>query len=104
LANRVLLRAVQGIALGDRPQRGGGIVVPPGVYRAEGPRAVRLRIDRQRVVFSCADREWSPPPLGVDGGLRTLVWEVERARSRSGDSVVLKSPGSRLRRACCTAG
>lgn len=87
-----LVRAVQGVAPGDRPQRGGGIVVPPGVYRAEGPRAARLRIDRQRVVFSCADREWSHPPLGVDGGLRTLVWEVERARSRPGDSVVWRAP------------
>ena len=66
--------------------------MPPGVYRAEGPKAARLRIDRQRVVFSCADREWSHPPLGVDGGLRTLVWDVERARSRPGDSVVLKAP------------
>jgi hypothetical protein len=84
-----LLRAVQGLAPRDRPQRGGGIVVPPGVYRAEGPRAACLRIDRQRVVFSRADREWSHPPLGVDGGLRALVWGVERARSRSG-----KTPGS----------
>jgi TIR domain len=91
-----LLRAVQGIAPGDRPQRGGGIVVPPGVYRAEGSRAARLRIDQQRVVFSCADREWSHPPLGVDGGLRTLVWEVERARARAGDSVVVKAPDAAL--------
>ncbi len=89
-----LLRAVQGIPLGDRPQRGGGIVVPPGVYRAEGPRAARLRIDRQQVVFSCADREWSHPPLRVNGGLRTLMWDVERARSRPGDSVVVREPSS----------
>jgi TIR domain/CHAT domain len=88
-----LLRAVQRMAPGDRPQRGGGIVVPPGVYRAEGPRVARLRIDRQQVVFSCADREWSHPPLRVNGGLRTLVWEVERARSRSGD-LVLKAPNA----------
>ncbi|MGH8573390.1 MAG: toll/interleukin-1 receptor domain-containing protein, partial [Gammaproteobacteria bacterium] len=86
-----LLKAVQGIPAGDRPQRGEGIVVPPGVYRAEGPRAARLRIDRQQVVFSTADREWTHPPLGVDGGLRTLVWEVQRARSRAGDSVVWKA-------------
>ncbi|MGH4008407.1 MAG: TIR domain-containing protein, partial [Pseudonocardiaceae bacterium] len=89
-----LLRAVRGIAPGDRPQRGGGIVVPPGVYRPEGPRTARLRIDKQQVVFSTADQEWSHPPLGVDGGLRTLVWEVERARSRPGDSVVLRESGS----------
>ncbi len=87
-----LLRAVQGVAPEERPQRDGGIVVPPGVYRAEGPRAARLCIDRQRVVFSCADGEWSHSPLGVDGGLRTLVWEVERARSRPADSVVWKAP------------
>ncbi|MGH3914254.1 MAG: toll/interleukin-1 receptor domain-containing protein, partial [Pseudonocardiaceae bacterium] len=86
-----LLKAVQGVPLGDRPQRGEGIVVPPGVYRPEGPRAARLRIDRQQVVFSCADQEWSHAPLGADGGLRTLVWEVERARSRRDDSVVLKA-------------
>ncbi|MGH3936991.1 MAG: toll/interleukin-1 receptor domain-containing protein [Pseudonocardiaceae bacterium] len=89
-----LLRAVQGLPRGERPRRGGGIVVPPGVYRPEGPRAARLRIDRQRVAFSCADREWSHPPLGVDGGLRTLVWEVQRARSRPADSVVLREPGA----------
>ncbi|MGH3928404.1 MAG: toll/interleukin-1 receptor domain-containing protein, partial [Pseudonocardiaceae bacterium] len=87
-----LLKAVQGDPLGDRPQRDGGIVVPPGIYRAEGPRAARLRIDRQQVVFSCVAQEWSHPPLGVDGGLRTLVWDVERTRSRPGDSVVLKAP------------
>jgi tetratricopeptide (TPR) repeat protein len=51
-----------------------------------------LCIDRQRVVFSCADGEWSHLPLGVDGGLRTLLWEVERARSRPADSVVWKTP------------
>jgi len=89
-----LLRAVRGVPVGDRPQRGAGIVVPPGVYRAEGPRAVRLRIDRQQVVFSSADQERAHPPLGVDGGLRTLVWEVERARSRLGDPIVLRVPGS----------
>lgn len=88
-----LLKAVQGVPVGERPQRGGGIVVPPGVYRAEGPRAARLRIDRQQVVFSTADRESTHSPLGVDGGLRTLVWEVERARSRTSDSVVVKAPG-----------
>ncbi len=87
-----LVRAVQGVAPEARPQRDGGIVVPPGVYRAEGPKASRLCIDRQRVVFSCANGEWSHSPLGVDGGLRTLVWEVERARSRPADSVVWKAP------------
>ncbi|MGH4023633.1 MAG: CHAT domain-containing protein, partial [Pseudonocardiaceae bacterium] len=89
-----LLKAAQGVPSGDRPQRGEGIVVPPGVYRAEGPRAARLRIDRQQVVFSTADQQWEHPPLGVDSGLRTLVWEVQRARSRPGDSAVLKAPGS----------
>ncbi|MDQ3764179.1 MAG: toll/interleukin-1 receptor domain-containing protein [Actinomycetota bacterium] len=88
-----LVRAVQGVAPGDRPQRGGGIMVPPVEYRPEGPRAARLRIDRQQVVFSCADREWAHPPLGVDGGLRTLVWEVARARSRAGNLVV-REPGA----------
>ncbi|MGH3941548.1 MAG: toll/interleukin-1 receptor domain-containing protein [Pseudonocardiaceae bacterium] len=42
-----LLTAVRGVPFGERPQRDGGIVVPPGIYRAEGPRAARLRIDRQ---------------------------------------------------------
>jgi hypothetical protein len=87
-----LLKAVQGIPLGNRPQRGEGIVAPPGAYRPEGLRAARLRIDRHQVVFSCADQEWAHLPLGVDGGLRTLVWEVARARSRPGDSVILKAP------------
>jgi hypothetical protein len=68
-----LLKAVQGVPPGDRPQRDGGIVVPPGEYRAEGPRAARLRIDRQQVVFSTAEGQWAHPPLGIDGGLRTLV-------------------------------
>ncbi|MGH4008405.1 MAG: CHAT domain-containing protein, partial [Pseudonocardiaceae bacterium] len=89
-----LLRAVQGIAPGNRPRHDEGITAPPRVYRAEGPRAAQLCIDRQRVAFSTADQEWSHPPLGVDGGLRTLVWEVERARRHPGDSVVLKSPGA----------
>jgi hypothetical protein len=89
-----LLRAVQGLPPGDRPQRDGQIVVPPSEYRAEGPRAARLRIDRQQVVFSCADRECSHPPLGVDGGLRALVWEVQRARSRPGDATVLRAAGA----------
>lgn len=42
-----LLRAVAGRPAGDRPLRDGCIVPPPGVYRAEGPRAARLRIDRR---------------------------------------------------------
>ncbi|MGH3941549.1 MAG: hypothetical protein ACRDTG_23550 [Pseudonocardiaceae bacterium] len=44
------------------------------------------------MVFSCVAQESSHLPLGVDGGLRTLVWDVERARSRPGGSVVLKAP------------
>ncbi|MGH3980488.1 MAG: TIR domain-containing protein, partial [Pseudonocardiaceae bacterium] len=86
-----LLRAVAGRPAGDRPLRDGRIVPPPGVYRAEGPRAARLRIDRQQVAFNCAEQEWAHQPLGVDSGLRTLVWEV--ARARASGSVVLRAPG-----------
>ncbi len=38
-----LVRAVRGLPVGDRPERGEGIVVmPPGVYRAEGRPVTRL--------------------------------------------------------------
>jgi hypothetical protein len=97
-----LLRAVASRPAGDRPLQDGRIVPPPGVYRAEGPRAARLRIEPQQVVFSTAEQEWTHQPLGVDGGLRTLVWELARARARTGDAVVLGHPDRPG--ACCTAG
>ncbi|MGH3795153.1 MAG: TIR domain-containing protein [Pseudonocardiaceae bacterium] len=87
-----LLRTVAGHPAGDRPLRDGRVVVPPGEYRAEGPRTARLRIDPQQVVFSTAEQEWTHQPRGVDGGLRTLGWELARARARAGDSVVLRAP------------
>lgn len=87
-----LVRAVRGLPIVERPLRGGDIVVPPTVYRPEGPRLARLGIDQQRVVFSCADREVEHTPRGGSGGLSALVWEVQRARSRS--EVMVKAPDS----------
>jgi TIR domain/Domain of unknown function (DUF5753) len=77
-------RAVRGLPAGDRPARGGGIVVPPGRYRAEGPRLTRLRIDQQRVEFSCADAKRSIPRAVMTAGLRVGVGRATGVVTSSG--------------------
>jgi len=93
-----LVSAVRGEPNDRRPPREGAVVVPPVVYRAEGPQLARLVIGRDEVVFSTGEREVTQTPLGVDHHLRSLVWELERARARVGkpDSVLLKSAGDDL--------
>ncbi|MBA2695818.1 MAG: TIR domain-containing protein, partial [Actinobacteria bacterium] len=88
-----LVAAVRGEPGDRRPPREGGVVVPPGVYRPEGPQLARLTIGRGEVVFSTGEREVAHAPLGVDHHVRTLVWELERTRARVGkaDPVLLKS-------------
>jgi hypothetical protein len=56
-----LLRAVRAQPQADRPERDGRVVVPPAVYRAEGPRSAGLRITADEVTFSTADREERQP-------------------------------------------
>jgi tetratricopeptide (TPR) repeat protein len=79
-----LLRAVRAQPQADRPERDGRIVVPPAVYRAEGPRLARLRITADEVVFSTSDLEARHAPTGDDAGLRSALLDLAQARSRPG--------------------
>src|SRR4051794_38825475 len=63
-----LVRAVRNVPQADRPARGGGIILPPSVYRAEGPQLARLRITRDAVVFSTGTAEARHQPAGIDYG------------------------------------
>ena len=89
-----LVRFVRGLPAGERPARDGAVVVPPSVYRAEGPRPARLQIAVDEVVFTCAETEAQHKPKGVDASLRTLLWDLDRARNRPGarpDNLTLRA-------------
>ena len=88
-----LLRAVLAQPQAERPDRDGRVVVPPAVYRAEGPRLARLRISADEVVFSTAGMEARHAPAGVDAGLRSAVLALAHARSR-GTVIVRGERGS----------
>jgi hypothetical protein len=92
-----LVRAVQEAPQVDGRVRTGGFVLPPGTYRAEGPRSARLRVTSDEVVFSTADAETRQPATGLDAGLRSAVLDLARVRSRG--NVVLRgsSPAT-----CCS--
>ena len=63
---RELAAAVRGEPAASRPAPGGGIVPPPGVYRAEGPRPGRLVITAGQVRFSTAGQAAAHRPGGLD--------------------------------------
>ncbi|MES9520407.1 tetratricopeptide repeat protein [Streptomyces capoamus] len=83
-------QAVLGLPSGQRPERGGPLVVPPAAYWPEGPMAGELRIGADSVVFSTVDREGSCVPQGVDRDLEQKLWGLRRARARATGGVVLR--------------
>ena len=83
---RELAAAVRGEPAASRPAPGGGIVPPPGVYRAEGPRPGRLVITADQVRFSTAGQETAHRPGGLDARGRAVLGETERARGRPGQA------------------
>ena len=81
---RELAAAVRGEPAASRPAPGGGIVPPPGVYRAEGPRPGRLVITADEVRFSTAGQAVAHRPGGLDARGRAVLGEAERARGPAG--------------------
>jgi tetratricopeptide (TPR) repeat protein len=81
---RELAAAIRGLPVAFRPEPGTGIEVPPGAYRAEGPRLARLRITADEVVFSTAVGASRHRPAGLDARARAVLAEVERGRARPG--------------------
>ncbi|MGV9703034.1 tetratricopeptide repeat protein [Streptomyces sp. NPDC003483] len=91
LVNR-LERAVRGLSSGQRPERGGRLVVPPMPYWPEGPLAGELRIGAESVVLSTVDREVSCAPRGVDRDLEQRLWGLQWARARATGGMILRRP------------
>ncbi|MGW1966625.1 TIR domain-containing protein, partial [Streptomyces sp. NPDC001935] len=85
-------RAVGGLSSGQRPERGGPLVVPPTAYWPEGPLAGKLRIGAESVIFSAVDREVSCAPQGVDHDLEQKLWGLQRARARAAGGMILRRP------------
>jgi tetratricopeptide (TPR) repeat protein len=83
---RELAAAVRGVPAASRPAPGGGIVPPPGVYRAEGPRPGRLVITPGEVRFSTAGQAVAHRPGGLDARGEAVLAEAERARGRPGQA------------------
>jgi tetratricopeptide (TPR) repeat protein len=83
---RELAAAVRGVPAASRPAPGGGIVPPPGVYRAEGPRPGRLVITADEVRFSTARQAVAHRPGGLDARGAAVLGEAERARGRPGEA------------------
>ena len=81
---RELAAAIRGRPVASRPESGGGIVIPPGAYRAEGPRLARLTITAGEVTFSTATQAARHRPTGLDARGRAVLIEVERNRARPG--------------------
>jgi tetratricopeptide (TPR) repeat protein len=79
-----LVSAIRGQPGAARPAAGEGIVVPPGAYRAEGPRSARLKIAPDEVSLSTAERVAVHCPAGLDARTRSLLAELEVARARLG--------------------
>jgi len=81
---RELAAAIRGLPVAARPKPGTGIVVPPGAYRAEGPRLARLTIAADEVRFSTAAGAFRHRPTGLDARARAVLAEAERSRARPG--------------------
>src|SRR5262249_21740544 len=79
-----LAAAIRGQPVAARPHWGGGIVPPPGDYRAEGPRPARLTIAAGEVKFSTSEREAAHRPAGLDARAWAVLGEGERRRARRG--------------------
>jgi tetratricopeptide (TPR) repeat protein len=79
-----LAAAIRGRPVASRPEPGGGIVVPPSAYRAEGPRLARLTITADEVTFSTATRAVRHRPVELDARALAVLAEVERRRARPG--------------------
>ena len=93
---RELAAAVRGEPAASRPAPGGGIVPPPGVYRAEGPRPGRLVITADEVGFSTAGQEAAHRPGGLDARGRAVLGEAERARGPAGAGAAAGGRGGGL--------
>jgi tetratricopeptide (TPR) repeat protein len=81
---RELAAAIHGQPNSVRPAAGEGIVVPPGIYRAEGPRLARLRITADEVMFSTSVAEVLHRPAGLDARGRAVLTELAVSRARPG--------------------
>ena len=81
---RELAAAVRGQPSAVRPVPGGGIVVPPAVYRAEGPRQARLVITAGEVTFSVGGQSVRHEPAGLDARGRAVLAGVAGGRARPG--------------------
>jgi len=81
---RELAAAIRGQPRGARPRPGGGIVPPPGAYRAEGPRSARLTITEDLVTFSTEATEATHRPTGLDARAVTLLGDAAASRARPG--------------------
>lgn len=79
---RQLAAAIRSQPGGVRPRPGGGIVPPPGAYRAEGPRSARLAIAEDLVTFSTGAGEVSHRPAGLDERARSLLNQAAVSRTR----------------------
>src|SRR6202035_3510981 len=71
---------------------GGGIVVPPTAYRAEGPRSARLGVSQDQVTFAAGGREVAHRPAGLDARARAVLGDLAAARARPGGGP-LRTPG-----------
>ena len=63
-------------------------MVPPGVYRAEGPRLARLTITPDEVTFSGSGQAAAHRPRGLDPRARALLAELAVSRARPGGAPV----------------
>ncbi|MEV0480309.1 TIR domain-containing protein [Streptomyces sp. NPDC050508] len=89
-----LERAVRGRPSGQRPERGGPMVVPPTDYRPDGPTHAELRIGTESVVFSTEAVEASGVPQGVNHDLEQKLWGLRRACARASGGMILRQvPG-----------
>jgi len=77
-----LAAAIRGQPSSARPAPGGGIVPPPGAYRAEGPRSARLTIGGDVVTFSEAGKEADHRELKATGKKMTEAVRNEGLVSR----------------------
>jgi tetratricopeptide (TPR) repeat protein len=81
---RELAAAIRGVPAASRPEAGSGIVVPPGAYRAEGPRRARLTITADEVRFSTPVEHSAHQPAGLDARAWAVLADAGLIRARPG--------------------
>ena len=81
---RDLVKAIQGVPTGVRPERDGRLVPPPFRYQAEGPRLARLQVTSAEVVFSTRSSRVRHVPGHSVASVRSTLWDLRRAQHRPG--------------------